>query len=239
MNLRVMTSAGEAIFEKYLDDLKQDAMLTKPNLNIEEYSTEYLKPCPVPDEISKINTRMELGETIARIFSNNSISRGEIIGNRGVWTWLAYIWIERLTPLNGESRKIRENYSYIYVPSYRRSYRHLVAFPYLLFTKLGKNLSKLFLECDLVEHNDFVEQLASSNFIISNLSIIEAAHKLYWNEREGKSKRGAQTRGKPGTLRRFTRVLGQLELNFDIYSESSNKILELLPGEFDKWRQFS
>lgn len=236
MNLRVMSSAGEAKFEKYLNSLKQDANLTKPNLNIKEYSDEYLKPCQVPDNISNINTRMELGETIARIFNDYSISRAEIIGNRGVWTWLAYLWIERLTPLNGESRKIRGYYSYIYVPSYRRSYRHLVAFPYLLFTKLGKNLSKLFLECDLVEHNDFVEQLASSNFIISNKSVIEAAHILYWNEKEGKSKRGAQTRGKPGTLRRFTKVLGQLELNFDIYSESSNKILELLPGEFDKWK---
>lgn len=231
-----MSSAGEAAFKDYLDALKEDASTNKPDLNTDDYSFEYMKSCPVPDDISSIRTRMELGELIAETFSERSISRSEIIGTGGVWTWLSYLWIERLTPFSGDTRKIREYYSYIYVPSYRRSYRHLIAFPYLLFTSLGGNLSKLFLECDLIEHNDYVEQLASSNYIISDPAIIEAAHKLYWNEQEGKPKRGAQTRGKPGTLRRFTRVLGQLELNFDIYSESWKDILELLPNEFDKWK---
>lgn len=236
MNLREMTSLGEDIFKQYLDDLKNGVLREKPNLNVNEYSVEYSKPCSIPEDINSINTRMELANLISETFEHNSISRSEIIGNKGVWTWLAYFWIERLTPLIGDVRKIRESYSYIYVPSYRRSYRHLVAFPYLLFTKLGSNLSKIFLECDLIEHNDFVEQLASSNFIVSNASIIEAVHRLYWNEKDGRPKKGAQTRGKAGTLRRFTKVLGQLELNFDIYSESSTNILELLPGEFDKWK---
>jgi len=42
--------------------------------------------------------------------------------------------------------------------------------------------------------------------------------------------------GQPGTLRRFVRLLQQLDLTYDIYGMSGSAIVDLLPPEFDSWR---
>ena len=53
----------------------------------------------------------------------------------------------------------------------------------------------------------------------------------------GLPKRGAQGAAEhPGTLRRFVRVLQQLDLTYDIYGMSGKTIVDLLPPEFDAWR---
>jgi hypothetical protein len=236
MKLKVMNIAGIKAFQEYLSKLKSDGTLEKPDYNTGEYSYEYGKECVMLDDINPISTRMQLAQYLDKVFTENSIHRSEVIGDRGLWTWLSYAWFDRLAPKDAGFRKVKEYYSYVYVPSYRRSYRHSIASAYLLYTGLGESLSRLFLECDINEHNDFVEQLASSGYIVSNKSIIEAAHLLYWDSVSGKAKRGSQTRNKTGTLRRFISVLGQLEINYDIYTATSEEILNLLPSEFDKWK---
>ena len=231
-----MNNAGISVFRTYLDELKKDGAVKKPSLNTAEFSYEYAKGCSVVEDINSIGTRMQLAKYLDGVFTASSIQRSEVIGDSGLWTWLSYVWFDRFAPSREGLRKVKEYYSYVYVPTYRRSYRHSIASAYLLYTGLGESLSKLFLECDVNEHNDFVEQLASSGYIISNSSIIEAAHRLYWDSLSGKPKRGAQTRGKPGTLRRLTSVLGQLEINYDIYTATPDELLDLLPSEFDRWK---
>lgn len=39
-----------------------------------------------------------------------------------------------------------------------------------------------------------------------------------------------------GSIRRFVRVLQQLDVNYDIYGMSGADILSLLPSEFDQWK---
>ena len=43
----------------------------------------------------------------------------------------------------------------------------------------------------------------------------------------------------PGTLRRFVHVLQQLDVTYDVYGMSGRAILDLLPSEFDAWRERS
>jgi len=43
--------------------------------------------------------------------------------------------------------------------------------------------------------------------------------------------------GHPGTLYRFIDVVQQLGLTYDLYSMTGDQILQLLPSEFDRWRQ--
>ncbi|MFO7599969.1 MAG: hypothetical protein R6X27_09205 [Candidatus Desulfacyla sp.] len=40
----------------------------------------------------------------------------------------------------------------------------------------------------------------------------------------------------PGTLYRFIDVVQQLDLTYDLYSMTGEQILQLLPNEFDRWR---
>jgi hypothetical protein len=67
--------------------------------------------------------------------------------------------------------------------------------------------------------------------------VLEALNALYLDRAHGLPKRNAQTPSpQPGTLRRFVRVLQQLDVTYDVYGMSGEAILDLLPPEFDAWR---
>ena len=236
MQIRVMNENGINRFKASIEEISEGIIKRLPNLDTPEFSIEYSKQCNVIDSLSGFTTRMQFAQYMSGIFDESYIDRSEILGNIGFWTWLAYHWFEDLTPKVNDKLKPKKYYSYVYLKSYWRSYRHLVAAAYLIYSFLGEDYSKLFLQCNLTEHNDYVEQLASSGYIISNKEIIAASHYLYWDEINGRPKRGGQTRSKPGTLRRFTGVLGQFEMNYDIFTSKREDILSLLPKEFDKWK---
>lgn len=66
---------------------------------------------------------------------------------------------------------------------------------------------------------------------------MEAAYALYFDNTSQKPKRGSLMKNSPGTLYRFIDVVQQLDLTYDLYSMTGDQILQLLPGEFDRWRQ--
>jgi hypothetical protein len=73
--------------------------------------------------------------------------------------------------------------------------------------------------------------------LIANRGVIEAALALYFDAQRGRPKAGAQgSLHQPGTVRRFVRVLQQLDVTYDIFGLSGEQLLELLPREFDQWR---
>ncbi len=84
---------------------------------------------------------------------------------------------------------------------------------------------------------DFVEQLASRQERITNPPIIVAANQLYYDDATAKPKVGAAPNWpKSGTLRRYITLLDQLDLTYDLYSMTTEEILEVLPGEFANYR---
>jgi len=234
--VRVMTPEGESKFREYITALKGDLSAARPDLNIEPYSKEFSPVVEIDNEIH-FDSKMELAEYVNKEFRRVGIRRETIINESGLWTWLAYLWFDLLTcfdPSTG-SRRIREVAKYICSSDYRDYYRHLVAGPYSIYSLYGPDLSRIFLYSPVDEHNDFIEQIASRQFLISHQNLIEVLFSLYWDESRRKPKSGAQSRNKPGTLRRFVRVIQQLELTYDIYSLSKNEIIRLLPDEFNKW----
>ena len=59
---------------------------------------------------------------------------------------------------------------------------------------------------------------------------------LYWDPEKNYYKRGSGTAGKPGTLRRFIKVYQQIGINFYFNKMNEKAIIEMLPNEFDKWK---
>ncbi len=53
-----------------------------------------------------------------------------------------------------------------------------------------------------------------------------------------KSRLGGQNRSKPGTVRLFVGLIYQCYRTFDLYSMSGRPIMELLPGEFPRFKPF-
>jgi hypothetical protein len=66
--------------------------------------------------------------------------------------------------------------------------------------------------------------------------IVEVLDILYWDDKSNRPKRGAQSQSNPGNIRRFSKVISQLELTYDVYTMKPNEILQLLPSEFDQWK---
>lgn len=232
--LRVLTEEGVQKFRDYIQSVKNNPEQICPDLNTEAFSQEFTPKVEIDENIS-FSTRMDLAKYLVERFENAGIRREDVIGRgkEGLWSWLAYIWFDRIT--DGKT-KIRETARYICSSDYTDYYRHYVAASYYISSLLGESNSRLFLHSPSHEHNDFIEQFASRQYIISYPDLVETAHTLYWDISRNSPKRGAQSREKTGNHRRFVKMIGQLELTYDIYSMRPDEILRLLPAEFDEWK---
>jgi hypothetical protein len=234
IKLRTLNDSGVEEFRRYIDGLRQGLPMPRPDLNTFSYSREYM-PAPEIDENKVFQTRLEMGKYLAERFEQAGIKRENVIDSLKLWTWLAYIWFEQIT--DGRKR-LRENARYICSRDYTDYYRHSVAFAYNTYSLHGEENSKLFLNTKPYTFSDFAEQVASRQFIISNPKLVSAIHMLYWDSNGDRLKRGATDRNRPGNIRRFVKIMYQIELTYDIYV-APEKLISLLPKEFDAWRNSS
>jgi hypothetical protein len=239
MNLRIMLPEGEQKFREYIHNLNTYPSCPRPDLNSEHFSQEF-SPWGSIDDRKAFNSKMELAEYLQNCFTYSGLKREDVLPRNGLWTWLAYIWFDQFAPIRDPAtgeRDIKEDAKYICSSEYRDYYRHLVSGPYSIYSLHGADNSRIFLYSRVYEHNDFIEQLASRQFIISHANIVEAITGLYLSSDNNKPKGGAQSRKRPGNIRRFVSIIQQFELTYDIYSMPSGRILALLPDEFDEWKQ--
>lgn len=234
IELRALSDKGIDEFNNYIANLRTNPLTPYPNLNVEPFSQEF-KPYVRIDERKSFKTRLEIGKYLNDLIQKAGIEKGAIIERSGVWSWLAYLWFDQLSPVIKGSRKIFHTHKYICSGGYREYYRHLVAAAYEVYSLHGERNSKLFLECPVYRHNDFMEQLASRKYIISSGSLVETAHKLYWNPKSNVPKEGARDKEKPGNIRRFVRIIDQLRLTYDLHGIEPDDIVRLLPKEFRRW----
>lgn len=233
--LRVLNLTGIGEFRGYLRSLREDVAAPYPDLNVEEFSHEFRAPCDV-DENVLFKTKMDMARYLSTVFSDSKVDRSEILGNGGIWTWLSYLWIDQLAPRIGGKRKVGGDERHIYSDMPMRRYRHLVATPYSIFSAYGEDKSRLVLYGGVSVGGDYVGLLASTGYIISSPGIVETATKLYWDEKAQAPKRGAQSKSRLGNIRRFVRVLGQLEMTYDVSVADYRDLIDLLPAEFDGWK---
>ena len=79
-------------------------------------------------------------------------------------------------------------------------------------------------------------EITSRQDFIANRGVIEATLELYMDRKRRGPKQGSQqAQAAPGSVRRFVRVLQQLDVNYDVYGMSGKDIVSLLPSEFDVW----
>ncbi|MDZ7645593.1 MAG: hypothetical protein U5K76_16030 [Woeseiaceae bacterium] len=99
------------------------------------------------------------------------------------------------------------------------------------------DLARLLLTGPVNTESAVYHEIASRQDLIANPGVLDAASQLYFDPSRNAPKVGAHTtKPQPGTVRRFVRVLQQLDMTYDIYGLAGEQILELLPGEFDAWR---
>ncbi len=242
MLVRAFNEQGMSQFRRFLEQYQngtqsQDAVVDL----VKDTSISTLCEPRLEVDVPRIAGKRELAKVICDGFETAGyaelpIRRRSMI-DRGIWTWLAASAFHLIRTRRAD-RRLRDYAYYIADENWNRIYRHRIAGParhYWLFRKRVRNAS-LLLYGQPYELSDWEEQLGGRLHRIRNLELIAAIHTLYWDNNRARPKRGAQTRGRAGTLRRFLAIMSQLDLTYDLQSINAHQILDLLPSEFDRWK---
>jgi hypothetical protein len=236
--LRKFSDKGIEQFRRYLADLKEGAASSPPfDLLVDPVASK-----PVNEQLQienrKFATRLELAQYLDEAlaeFEYDSIETDVYL-----WSWLSLFYFDQVCPVDDNGmRKPGRDYRHIPEIGYRHGHRHLLGGAYLVYTIYGlkERLSKLLLSSPLPKESKVHHELATRQSMITNVGIIEAAHILYYDEKANKPKRGIIVKkNTPGTLYRFIDIIQQLDLNYDLYSMTGEEVLQLLPAEFNKWK---
>lgn len=231
MKLRSFNTGGINRFEEFLASVvrNDDDLHTL----LEDHSLSTTVSPEIEVEARSFVNRYAAGEYLYFLFRDSNISN--LDEDRGIWAWLSAFYFDQLCPSGTNPGK-----DYRWVPavnSFRNYYRHLLAGPYFIYRahKDNPQHAMAVLATPLHRPGDIVEQIASRQEIVTNHSVMEAATRLYIGE-NGAPKPRAAGRG-PGSARRFADVLTQLDLTWDLYDLTTDKLLGLLPSEFDEFKQ--
>ncbi len=236
IRLRSLTDKGIEEFENYIQRLKLGVAEEPPIKSLSRFPFSKEFDLPLEIDVRPFSTRLEMAEYLSDRFA--LVARNSLVGQNGLWSWLALLLFNQLCPVSDDGhRDIRQTARYVCSSDYRHYYRHYIAASWDIFYLYGQNYSKVFLACPLNIHNDFIEQLASRQDIITIKGLIEAVDKLYWKGNgSGRPKRNATNRKVPGSLRRLISIVDQLRLTYDLHAMQGDYILSLLPKEFDSWK---
>jgi hypothetical protein len=180
-------------------------------------------------------TRAQLGEYLWQLLA--PLPAAEVEGNRGLWAWLSLYFFDQVCPLRPDgTRRPGQDYRHIPDFDFRHRYRHLLYGPYAVYRRHRGAAALLLAGPPHLEPALYQEIAARQDLIVSR-GVIDALNLLYLDRTRGIPKRGASAINQPGTVRRFVRVLQQLDLTYDIHGMSGEAIVELLPPEFDAWRR--
>ena len=178
------------------------------------------------------STRFEAGEYLYSLFNGASVL--DIDADRGLWSWLAAFYFEQLSlqggPPTARPRWIPEN-------TYDRYYRHLLRAPYQIYRAHSDKPHRALVVLATPPNapGELAEQLVARQDLITNPHVMEVATSLYIDPATNRPKRGAGRRDNGGA-RRFPIVLDQLDLTWDLYRLDPDKLLALLPAEFDQFK---
>lgn len=236
--LRYFTDQGRQQWAEWLTRLKEDSTSLLPEGLLT--NPDFTRGAPGTPTVQGLvfNTKFELAAALAPVVIALREARFPADRWAGLWDWLAAFYFESLCPARVDGKRdLREHARYALSPDYKRRYRHRIFGPVDLYVRLGP-------PCRLLIHGmpgsltDWEEQTASRYQISSNRGIAEALYRLYWDPSKDAPKRGcAPNAHKPGTLRRFSDLIQQLDRTFDLMMVGAEEILDLLPEEFDRFRQ--
>lgn len=238
MRFRRFTDAGVEAFRRYLHDLRADPKLPVPSgLVTDDSLTELLIP-EVMAAPGTFHTRMDFARWLDHAFESADAEAPVL--DTGFWAWLTAALFDEVCPADGHGkRKPGEVARFIpELSNYRLQYRHLLYGSMLIYNMYRTDLRSAYvlLATPLDQLNHFFYQLASRREVLGNPAVMLTATRLYFDHDRGRGKRGAITRGQPGTVFRYVKLLNQLDRVLDLGSVPADVLEAHLPKEFSRFR---
>lgn len=242
-------SAGIQAFKDIIAEQRMTVSHSAPAIVDKEFVEKIVALCfdknlssPLPsnceiDETQNFATRFEVGKYLHNQLSKESSEIGP--HNVGLWTWISALYLTQiLESKNSHSFKLWSEYRYVFLNEPRRFYRHLVFTPFWIYRTRGKDVAKFFVSVAPYTGGDAVEQLYSRvEYFVQIPSLVETALELYVDPKTQKLKAGTTSKNKSGgAIRLAMQIPQQLSMTYDLSSMTKDEILDILPSEFDEWR---
>ena len=235
MIARRFNAAGTESFRNYLASLRAGEGRDPPLGLLEDarYSAEM--PVDVEVEPRRFMNRYHVGAYLSKVLI--ALPHEQADTDEGLWSWLSLFWFDALCPVRADGiRRPGGDQRHIADFRHRSRYSHLLYGPYLVYRRHGA-ASQVLLTSPAHRDSHFYQVITGVQDLIANRGVLEAASLLYFDEGEKKLKRGCQpSQPRPGTVRRFVRVLQHLDVTHDVYGMSGEEIVAILPDEFSTWR---
>jgi hypothetical protein len=233
--IRILNESGIQRFRDYVAAAKVDSTLVPPFELLED--GKFSEPFTQTIEIEKkqFANAYEFG-----VYLNAALSGctpRDISRNHALWSWLALFFFDEIAkPNSSGQRKILEEAVYILDATFKfqRYYRHVVRTPWLAVLKHGQHAKVLLIASGGGTRTEVNEQLGAFPDLFGCNNIIASAYEMYFDVDAQKPKKGSSGKG-PGTPRRLSAVVRQLQLTYDLDDCSIADFLNLLPQEFSRW----
>jgi len=158
--------------------------------------------------------------------------------DRGLWTWLAVAWFNYLKKPGANNGAVWQVERWVLGLRWSRYYKHLLAGPWIVFRKYSDSpdFCKVLLLPEITKPgHDISEHFLCKYELVNSPGFVAVVSDLYMRADGEGYKKGMQGNGK-GTIKRLRLYTGQLELTYDLMSLTKERILNLLPSEFDRFR---
>ena len=189
-------------------------------------------------DLPEFENRYDFGKYLVELLDH--IPHLEIENDINFWSSLALLWFDRISSkTDSGDRIIRETARYILKLNWH-DYRHLVRTPWLL-VRLHGRYSKFLLFSAKTEHSSLssssrtLGEIGSRQTVLRNHKVIKVFSNLYFDDKANQLKPHPMRDG-PGTPSRTGIIVRQLALTYDLEQMSERAIYDLLPREFNCWK---
>lgn len=244
---RRLIPEGVRAFRAYLQQLYEGRDGPRPEELVQGSAWTEPVPCGATFDAERVfATRYELGCYVrGRLQVCGEPEREETVTDPAFWAWLAALWFEQLCPRDRGTGLRSPSRIDSYIPAellgesaLGRSSgdawgRHVIRTSWLLVERYD-GLVDFVLSNPPDRRGELTEQLLGRADLPLCPTAVRAFALLY-RAKDGKPKSGAAGKG-PGTARRFALIVRQLMRTHDVHAMTPERLLELLPEEFDRFR---
>jgi hypothetical protein len=233
VKLRKLNDEGLNEFSFFINSLRQGVSVNIPTYMLGDDRTSESIDLDLDVEVQDFNTRYDMGLYLISLFGDEKIQA--LIGDRGLWSWLALLWFDQLCPKNASGqRKPSMEYNYVLSEKYNHRPRHAIYMTWQLVNRYGED-SRFMLCKGMATRGEITEQMMARQDFLSSKGVMGLASSLYFDNDAGGFKKGAAARKSAGCITRYIAWLQQLQVNYDLYSITKDELKELLPKEFDRF----
>jgi len=208
-----------------------------PSLLIDDHYTEVISDSEDVHVTDFVN-RWHAGKYFHELVERNKSEIGlDPETDRGLWTWLAIAWRDFLKKRSSNSNAEWPDERWLLSNRYNRYYKHLLAGPWLVYRRYSSKpeiCKVLLLPAITSPGHDISEHLLCKYELVNSEEIVAVVSELYMLRDASGYKKSVSTG--QGSIRRFRDFTGQIELTYDLMSLKRERLLELLPSEFNRFR---